>query len=316
MNIIESTIASVDKWQRHNRFAAFPYSVIKKYGEDEAGYQSALLTYYGFLSLFPLLLVVTTLLSIFGGHNEALRQTIFNGLNHYFPTFGNQLSGHIQGIHKSGIPLVIGILFSLYGARGVAEAFRSGVNNIWQTPRVERIGFPLSIVNSLSIMGVAGAGFLLASVISSYAAAAGHGVLFWLLSIGVNIFILFWMFRFLLNLALPNRVPSKQTRSAALAAAIGLVVLQLVGNLVISHELKTLDSVYSYFALPLGLLFWIYLQAQIIYYAVEIASVRSLSLYPRGIVNTDLTPADKRAYAQLARREQVTEKERIKTKFR
>ena len=211
MNILDKTVAKIDNWQRNRRFPAFVYSVIKKYGEDQAGYQAALLTYYGFLSLFPLLLVLTTLVGIFGGEQSDVKRIVFDGLNTYFPMFGNQLSGHVQGIHKSGLPLLIGILFTLYGARGVADAFRAGVNHIWHTPRTQMVGFPLSIVKNFSLVIVGGAGFLLASISSGVAAGAGHGFLFRGLSIGVNIFILFWLFRFLLNTSLPGHVPKTQT---------------------------------------------------------------------------------------------------------
>ena len=307
MKILEKIIGIIDSWQRRHPAVAFAYAVIKKYGEDEAGYQAALLTYYGFLSLFPLLLVLTTLVGIIGGHNEAFKNTIIGGLTSYFPMFSSQLSGHIQTIHKSGAPLIIGILFTLYGARGVADAFRSGVNHIWQVPRAKRIGFPLSIIKSLIIISVGGTGFLLASITSGYAASAGHGLLFRALSVAVNLLILFWLFRLLLNLALPANVPFRQTRSGAAAAAIGLVLLQTTGGFVLSRELKSLDAVYSYFALALGLLFWLYLQAQTTYYAVEIAAVRSLKLYPRGMQVCNFTEADKRVNRRLKSHERQIE---------
>lgn len=305
MNLIQKTIKTVDGWQRQHLSAAFPYAVIKKYGEDEAGYQAALLTYYGFLSLFPLLLVLTTVVGLIGGNHEGFKMTLISGLTNYFPTFGNQLSGQTQGLHKTGAPLIIGILFTLYGARGVADAFRNGVNHIWQTPRSERVGFPLSVVKSLALVGVGGFGLLAANIISGFAAAAGRGLIFRLLSLSINIFILFWLFRILLNMTLPKKVPFSVTRSGAAAAAIGLVVLQLVGNLVLKHELKSLSAVSSYFAVALGLLFWLYLQAQVVYYAIEITSVRSLRLYPRGLQADDLTAADKRVYRRQVQRDKI-----------
>ncbi len=316
MNILQKTIAKIDRWQRRHKFTAFPYAVIKKYGEDEAGHQAALLTYYGFLSLFPLLLVITTLLTIFGGQNEELRNAVANATADYFPTFSQQLTNSVEGIDKNGIQLVIGILFTLYGARGVADAFRKGVNHIWQTPRAERDGFPLSLGKSLAIIIVGGLGFLTASVSSGIASAVGRGFPFVLLAIAVNIFILFWLFKFLLNFSLPSKVPNRHMRAGAISAAVGLVILQLSGNFILGRQLGNLDAVSSYFALVLGLLFWIYLQAQVVFYSVEIASVRSLNLYPRGIRKEDLTEADKRAYSRQASREQQVEKETITTRFR
>ena len=314
MNRLQTILTAIDKWQRRHRAIAFPYAVIKKYGEDEAGYQAALLTYYGFLSLFPLLLVLTTLVSAFGGNHEALKQTVLHGLTSYFPSFGDQLS-KVQSIHKNGLALVVGILFSIYGARGVADAFRNGVNHIWETPKSQRPGFPKANLQSLAIVGIGGGGFLLASISSAVAAGAGHGILFRLLSVALNLFILFWVFRLLLNLALPDHLPSRNTRSGAAAAAIGLVVLQLLGGLILKNELKNLNAVYSIFALSLGLLFWLFLQAQMIYYAVEIASVRSFRLYPRGIQVSDMTAADKRVNRRQVLREKQLESEIVNPKF-
>ena len=301
MNILQKIITSIDRWQRQRPQTSFPYAVIKKYGEDEAGYQAALLTYYGFLSLFPLLLILTTLATIFGGQNEAFRETVVGGLTNYFPIFGEQLSGQIQGINKSGAPLVIGILFTLYGARGVADAFRLGVNNIWQIPRTQRDGFPLAMGKSLAIIIVGGGGFLVASISSGFAAAAGAGLPFRISALFINVFVLFWLFRFLINISLPKRTGATHTRAGALSAAVGLVFLQSIGGIILAQQLKSLDAVYSYFALALGLLFWLYLQAQVVYYAVEIASVRTLKLYPRGMSDADLTPADRRAYDRQAK---------------
>lgn len=316
MNIIQKTVSKIDRWQRRHRAVAIPYAVVKKYGEDDAGYQAALLTYYGFLSLFPLLLVLTTLVSIFGGQNEELRNTILKGMTDYFPMFSQQLTESVQSIEKNGLQLIIGVLFSLYGARGVADAFRSGVNHIWQTPRTQRDGFPLSLGKSLAIIIVGGGGFLVASISSGFAAAAGRGVPFRVLAIAVNIFILFWLFRFLLNVSLPGRINNRHMRAGAIFAAVGLVLLQLGGNFILGRQLQNLDAVSGYFALVLGLLFWIYLQAQMVYYSIEIASVRSLKLYPRGMQEDDLTEADERAYSRQASREQQVPKEKITTKFK
>lgn len=232
MNFISNTIHRLNIFQQKHSWAGFPYAVIKKYGDDQAGQQAALLTYYGFLALFPLLLVLTTLLSIFAGSHEALRKTVIEGLTDYFPMFGTQLSGHIGGIHKSGLPLVIGIVFTLYGARGVADAFRMGVNHIWEIPRAHRDSFFTALAKSLGIVIVGGTGFMVASIISGYAAAAGHGVGFRLLSMGINMFILFWLFMFLMNVSLPRHVTLRETGSGAATAAIGLVILQSLGGII------------------------------------------------------------------------------------
>jgi uncharacterized BrkB/YihY/UPF0761 family membrane protein len=211
-------------------------------------------------------------------------------LTNYFPLLGNQLSTHVHSLRRSGLALVIGILFTLYGARGVANAFRQGVRQLWGVPKSQNDGWPQSVIKSLSLIIVGGLGFIVASISAGWTSAAGHGLAFRGLSIVVNLFILFWLFTFLLNVSLPRHVSLKETRSGAAAAAIGLVILQALGGYILARELKSLDALYSYFALALGLLFWIYLQAQTLYYAVEIAAVSSKKLWPRSLSEVSPPP--------------------------
>ncbi|HVW23005.1 MAG TPA: YihY/virulence factor BrkB family protein [Candidatus Saccharimonadales bacterium] len=291
----------LDRLQQRHRLPAFLIAVIKKYDDDQAGYQAALLTYYGFLALFPLLLILSTVTALFNNSHLHLQQTIINDTTKSFPILGQQLSSHVQGLHKSGLALLTGLLFTLYGARGVASAFRNSVHHIWGVPRHKRPGFPKSLAKNLMIIFVGGIGFVLAGVCTAITAAAGQGVGFRALSIGVDLVVLFWLFQALLNISLPHKIHLKQTSSAALSAAIGLVILQTVGGYLLKRELQNLDVLYSYFALALGLLFWLYLQAQVICYALEIAAVHTHELWPRSLNGKPPTSGDNRAQQERLR---------------
>ena len=283
MNIVQKVARKLDDSQKRNRFIGFCVAVVKKYGDDQAGRLAALLTYYGFLSLFPLLLVLTTLAERTVGSNPHLEHTVINGLTNYFPTLGSSLAAKVHGLHRNGLALIIGILFILYGTRGLADVFQSGVRQIWGVPEKQNGGFPKSILKSVSLVLIGGFGFLAASVCAGLAASAGHGLGFRLLSIVVNAFILFWLFTFLINSSLPKHVKFSEIKLGAAAATVGLVVLQLLGNYLLARQLKHLDALYSTFAVALALLFWIYLQTQVIYYAIEIAAVSSQKLWPRSL---------------------------------
>ena len=314
MNFIQKLITSLDHLQQRYRLPAFIYAVIKKYGEDQAGYQSALLTYYAFLSLFPLLLVLTTVTGIIAGSHPDLQQGILRAVTNYIPVLGDQLSQNVHSPHKTGLALLIGALFTLYGARGVADAFRNGVNHLWRVPLAKRDGFPKSLLKSLLIIIGGGIGLIVASVCAGLAATAGQGWDFRALSIFINIAILFMLFSWLLNISLPVHISLKDVRSGALTAAIGLVLLQTFGALLLKHELKSLDAVYSYFAIALGLLFWLYLQSQVIYYAVEISVVHTQALWPRSLSGNSLE-ADKRALKRQVHEERAVDDEKIRTQF-
>lgn len=295
MNIFQKSINGFDSFQRRYRLPGFIYAVIKKYGEDKVGYQAALLTYYGFLAIFPLLLVVTTVAGILATGHPEVKTTIINSMTSYFPVLGNQLTEHVNTFHRSGIALVVGILFVLYGTRGVVDVFRYGVNHIWHEPEDNDGGFLKNLIKNFSIMFIGGFGLIGASAISGFVAAAGHGVAVRALSAVVNLAILFGLFVFLMNACLPHHVSAKQVRKGAATAMLGLVLMQVLGGYVITRELHSLDALYSYFAISLGLLFWIYLQAQVLYYSVTVAAVDSQKLWPRSLTGNNKTAADKRA---------------------
>lgn len=302
MKAIDSFLNKLDTFQRTRRFVRFGFAVIKKHGEDEAGYQAALMTYYGFLSLFPLLLVLTTLVKVMLGSNTALRDKIINGVTNYFPFISSELQDSVHGLGGNGLALVAGLLGTIYGARGVADVLRHTINHVWEVPRVERPGFPASLFKSLQIIIVAGFGLVLVPVISGYLSAVGHGPLVWLLSGVLTLSLLFGIFLFLIQTSLPKRQPFNAIWPSSFAAAVGLGILQSFGGFLLTKQLKHLDSLYGTFALVLGLLFWMYLQAQVIIYALEAGSVRALGLYPRSLLQDNLTPADNKAFRLYANR--------------
>src|SRR4051812_9724926 len=160
MNIIQKTVYKIDLFQRRFRPVAFIYAVIKKYGDDQAGYQAALLTYYGFLSLFPLLIVLTTVAGVIARTHPHLQAQLLHAAATYFPAIGSDIEKNIHGQHKTGAALLVSTLFTLYGARGVADAFRNSVNHVWLTPHAERPSFPGSLLRSLAIVVGGGIGFL------------------------------------------------------------------------------------------------------------------------------------------------------------
>ena len=59
MKRIEALLRAIDRFQQRHAVLGFPFGVLKKYGDDQGGKKAALLAHYGFLSLFPLLLLFT-----------------------------------------------------------------------------------------------------------------------------------------------------------------------------------------------------------------------------------------------------------------
>jgi YihY family inner membrane protein len=315
MNPIAKLTAWANAFQQRHPVVAFPYAVIKKFGDDNGGYQAALLTYYGFLSLFPLLLVLVTALHLVFHNNPDLQAQILSGINTYFPLLGEQLTDNIGNMSKTGLGLIIGVLFTLYGARGAADALRFALDNMWQIPKEDRSGFPKNILRSLSIMGIGALGFLAtaaASVITS-----GWGKAAWV-KIIVNIagfIILTLAITATFRIATSRRIGTRKLWVGATIAGVIIQLLLTFGGILVANQLKGLDNLYGTFAIVLGLLFWIYLLAQVLMYAAEVDTVRVLKLWPRSLEADKPTEADKRAYQLQAQTETYIEQEDVKVDY-
>lgn len=285
METIKWPLKRLDRLQQRFKPVAFAVAVIKKYSDDDGAYLAALITYYGFLSLFPLLLVASLLVD-FSLHNyPELQDKVIQGINEYFPAISGTLQSSIQDVDKSGLALFLAILITIYGARGGAATIRYSFSRIWEIPKDSQIRFPFSVLHSLLLVLVGGTGLVLAAVLSSYAAGATDAFIYRLIPFSISFLILAGVFYFVFSMSIGYKKPTrKDLLISALSAAIGVQILQLIGGYLMTHQLKSLDSLYGTFAIVLGLLFWLYLQAQILMLAAFAGVVHSKRLWPRKLL--------------------------------
>src|SRR5579871_3617835 len=130
---------------------SFAWTVIQKYRSDDGSKLAGLITYYGFFSLFPLLLAATSALQLFLKHHDSLKARLVDGISHYFPVISNELQSNIHSFHRTGFALAAGIILTLYGAKGGADAIRYAFNVIWKVPKSEQPGFTQSILQSFKL---------------------------------------------------------------------------------------------------------------------------------------------------------------------
>jgi membrane protein len=290
---------AVDRAQQTRPWLAVAVATWKKFSDNQAGNLAALIAYYAFASLFPLLLVAYSILDIIAKSNAKLASRLTSAL-HSYPVIGEQLgkpAGH--GLSKTGLALVIGILLTLYAGRGVATAMQNAMNTVWEVPKSRRPAFPRNLLRSLGLIALLGPGEILTIALSSVAGGTGHlgGALAKIAAVTVSLLlniVLFWLgFR----LAASKEVESRNLRLSAVLAAISWQILQVIGGTIVHHAT---NSAYGAFGVVLGLLAWFYLQAQITLYAVELDVVRSQRIWPRSLVPPPLTEADMRAYQAYA----------------
>jgi len=165
-------IRAADEFQQRHRWLALPVAVWKKFGDDSAGNLAALIAYYGFVSIFPLLLVLVTVLSIVLKNDPGLQHRLLNSALAQYPVVGQQLRS-IGPLHETGLALVIGLVGTFIGARSVATAIQNALNTVWEIPIARRPGFPWSWLRSFGLILVIGLGLIGTTVLSSIAAGAG-----------------------------------------------------------------------------------------------------------------------------------------------
>ena len=303
-------VSRIDGYQRRHRWAGLPLAVLYKFVDDQGNYLTAVITYYGFLSLFPLLLLLVTMLSFALQGNPHLQQRVLDSALTQFPVIGDQIGSNIHSFHGSVLGLVIGLLGSLYGGIGVVQAAQNTLNKVWGVPRNSRPNPVKARLRSLLLLAVGGGGILLTTVLTAvagfargYGASLGGGVRAGLtvLTVGLNVALFIVAFRVLTARA----VTLRQIRGGAIAAAITWQVLQWIGAYALGHALKGATATYGLFGLVLGLLTWIYLGALTVVVCAEVNVVRAERLWPRSLLtpftdNVRLTPGDRRAYESYA----------------
>ena len=291
----------VDRAQQHWPWIAVAVATWKKFSDDQAGNLAALVAYYAFASIFPLLLVAVTILDIVASHFPKLGAKLLTAL-HDYPVIGTQLSSTMKhGVSGTGLALVIGILLTLYGARGIATAMQNALNSVWQVPQFRRPRFPKNLIRSLGLIAVLGPGQIITVALSTIAGGTGHlgGVFAKVAAFAVALVLNIGLFWVAFRLATAAEVATRDLRLSAILAAIAWQLLQLVGGFFIGHQTNS-NSAYGVFAVVLGLLAWFYLQAQITLYLAELNVVRVLRLWPRSLAPPPLTAADLAAYQRYA----------------
>jgi YihY family inner membrane protein len=299
VNPVERIIRHVDAWQQRHRVPAFGFAVFKKFGDDQAGNQVALLTYFAFLATFPLLLALVGILGIVLKNNPGLQQRIVSSSFGQFPIIGTQLHSQLgtSALPHSGIALIIGLVGAILGGRGLANAVQNALNTLWNVPKIDRPGFPSGYLRTFGLLGLLGVGAVLTAVASTIAGAGRFlglsGVPIQILGLLISTIIDAGLFLAAFRLATAKTVPTRDLRLSAVLSAIAWQILLAFAGLIIRHYLSHATAVAGTFGIVLGLLAWFGLQATITIYLIEADVVRARRLWPRSITQPPLTDADK-----------------------
>ena len=318
------TTERLDRFQRRHPAAGFPLAVVYKYADDDGHFLAALITYYGFLALFPLLLLLSTVLGLLLRGNPDLQQRLLDSALGQLPVIGPQM-GNPEHLGGGVTGLVIGILVALYGGTGLGQAFQHTMNTAWAVPRHKRPNPIISRVRSLLLLCSLGMLVVASTVLSalgSGVATYGGGlqgglhVLLILASVVINAGVFIFGFR----QTTARRLTVRQVLPGALAAAVAWQLLQSFGGIYVAHVVRSASAVNAVFALVLGLIAFLYLGAVAIVLCAEINVVRADRLHPRALLtpftdDVDLTAGDERVYTDASRAQSAKGFQRVDVHF-
>jgi membrane protein len=298
---VRRLLSAADQIQQRHAPLAFGVATWKKFGDDQAGNLAALIAYYAFVSIFPLLLVLVTVLELTLQNNPELRERLLNSALSQYPVIGEQLQ--LQPLHETGLALAIGLIGTFLGARGIASAVQNALNSAWEVPQADRPGFPWALLRSIGLIAVVGPAEIITIALSGLAGGTGHvltGFGARVAAVAVSLVLNALVFWLAFRLATARQIRTRDLLLGAVIAAVAWQLLQLLGGYVVAHQLARNSALYGAFAIVLGLIAWLYLQAQITLYAVELNVVQVRRLWPRSLFPPPLTQQDMTAYRLYA----------------
>jgi membrane protein len=306
-------VRAFDRRQQRHRWLAIPIAVLKKFSDDGAGGLAALIAYYAFFSLFPLLLAFVTILGFVLHGDPSFQHTVRKSVLSQFPIIGSDLQG--RELHGRTLSLVIALLASIWAGLGVTHAAQNAFDAVWAVPRKERPDFLRRRLRGFALVAVLGLLFLISSALSGLVSGGLGGAALKVAGIAISLLLNFALFAAAFRLLTSATVPTRCLWIGVLVGSVMWEVLQIVGGVYVGHVIRHASGTYGFFAYVIGLLAWLHLGAQSTLCAAEVNVVLARRLWPRTLFEPSL-PADEKTLEALAKVEERTLREKVDVRFR
>jgi YihY family inner membrane protein len=281
---LERVVRRIDRFQQAYRPLAFTVGVVKKYGDDRGSQLAGLVAFYGFLSFFPLMLVVVTVTAFIAhGHPHLANQIRDSALNQ-FPVVGPDLVNHEKALPGSGFGLAVGIVGLLWGALGVTQGLQYAFAEIWHVPLKDRANYFVRLGRGLALFVLLGTGVVGTVVLASLGGLIGSSLLAGALGVIAATALSIGLYLAVFRMLSPRRVGWLDLLPGAVVAGIGWQALETVGVQLVQRQLRHASQLYGTVGVVLGLIFFLLLVSQLTLYALEINVVRIECLWPRSLI--------------------------------
>jgi membrane protein len=295
-----SAMETVDRFQKRFKTTGVAVAAFKKFSEDKTTSLAAMMAFWAFFSIFPLLMVFVTIL---GWVLPASDKT--NVLNHVAQMFPLINTKTISGLSGSWWALIVGGVTSLWSGMGAVRTTQTAFNSVWEIPYHERPKLKEQVLRSLRILVTLGVGLVVSTLISGFVTGSATGlhlgivgrIVGLVIAAALDIGLFIAAFRMLTD----REVSSRDVLPGAIFSGVVFFILSELSSFIISRHLKSAQGTYGTFATVITILWWFYLQSVITLLGAQINVVLKGRLYPRSVVNAPQTEADHRvlqAYAQ------------------
>ncbi len=281
-------ISRIDEVQQSRPYLAVPVAVYKKFSDDEAGRLAALISYFAFLSIFPLLIVLATIVSrVLANHPDLASEIVTTAAGSFLAVGSN---GEVQPLDLSGFALVIAVLLALWSGLAVANTMQVAVNTVYQVPKDATPNLPNRVLRSIELLVIIGVGLPIVGILQGTANQTIPGFFANALVVVGVVVLDTGLIALALRQATVATTSWKGVLPGAVIASIAWVVLQSLATWLLTSKVASAESNYGQFAVVVGLLFWFFLLAQITLYCAVLNSVLSDRLWPRSL-RKNATPA-------------------------
>jgi len=301
--LVNRIIAWADRMQREHGVLGFPYAVVKKYGDDEGGRQAALITYYGFLSIFPLLLVGVAVLSRVLVNHPDLRRRLTDVI--VPPALQPTVEHSLATLPTSTVPLIVGLIGLLLSGTGVVFSAYQTLNHVAAVRHRRRLSYFVRYARVFMVLAILMLGALAVGTLTVVATALpGQPGVQRAAAVLGSALVVFAVLLLGAKLLLARPAPFGALWPGAVAGAVVVTVVLTVGAPLLARLVAKSGPVYGSFATVAGIFALLYLVGQALVYAAEIAAVRYARLWPRALDLNRPTAADARALTLLAREQE------------
>jgi membrane protein len=273
-----------DGWQRRHAAVGFPFAVLRKFLDDRASSLAALIAYYAFFSLFPLLLVLVSVLGFVLEDDPSLQQDVLDSALARIPVVGAQLEDQVQPLTGSTTALVVGLAGALWAGLGVTLALGRAFEDVWDVPRRKQRGALSARLLGVALLAVLGVALVAATVLAGVAVGGRIGPGAERLGgIGVALASNLVVFVAVFALLTPPPLRVRELLPGVAVAAVGSLALQSAGGWYVEHTIAHSTDTYGTFALVIGLMSWFWLGAHVLLVAAEVNVVHARRLWPRSL---------------------------------